>query len=162
MSDLRVGLGYDVHAFAVGRRLVLGGVEIPSERGLLGHSDADVVLHALGDALLGAAALRDLGDLFPPSDAAWRDADSFELLRTIVGKVHEVGFEVVNCDLVVIAEAPKIAPHRERMRGRIALALGVETARVGLKATTNERLGFVGREEGIAAMATVLLSRGSG
>lgn len=159
IPDLRIGLGYDVHAFAQGRRLVLGGVEIPAERGLLGHSDADVLLHALGDALLGAAALGDLGDLFPPSDEQWRDADSLELLRQIVSRVHAEGFTVVNCDLVVIAEAPKIAPHRELMRGRIAGALGMDLGRVGLKATTNERLGFVGREEGIAAIASVLLAR---
>jgi 2-C-methyl-D-erythritol 2,4-cyclodiphosphate synthase len=159
-ADLRIGFGYDVHAFAPGRRLVLGGVEIPHEVGLLGHSDADVVLHALGDALLGAASLGDLGDLFPPSDAQWKDADSLELLRQIMARVQARGWDVVNVDIAVLAEAPKLAPHRPLMRERIAAALGVDSDRVGIKATTNEGLGFVGRREGIAAMATVLLQRG--
>jgi 2-C-methyl-D-erythritol 2,4-cyclodiphosphate synthase len=158
-KDLRIGFGYDVHAFAPGRRLVLGGVEIPREFGLLGHSDADVLLHALGDALLGAAALGDLGDLFPPTESRWKDADSLELLRQIVGHVHAGGWLVVNVDVAVLAEAPKLAPYRPAMRERIAAVLEVGVDRVGIKATTNEGLGFVGRGEGIAAMATVLLER---
>lgn len=158
LPRLRVGLGYDVHAFAAGRRLRLGGVEIPFPRGLAGHSDADVLLHALGDALLGAAGLGDLGDHFPPTEERWRDADSLDLLARIVALIRAAGWQLVNCDLAVIAEAPRLAPHRAAMQERIAAVLGVDAACVGIKATTNERLGFVGREEGIAALATVLLA----
>lgn len=158
LQQVRVGLGYDVHRLVAGRRLVLGGVEIPHDRGLDGHSDADVLLHALCDALLGAAGLGDLGDHFPPGDRRWKDADSVDLLRLVMEKVGQAGFSLVNCDLTLIAEAPRIAPHRQAMRERIAAATGLSVAEVGVKATTNERLGAVGREEGMAAMAVVLLA----
>jgi len=157
--DWRVGQGYDIHPFAEGRRLVLGGVEIPHGRELDGHSDADVLLHALGDALLGAAALGDLGTYFPPSDPQWKGADSGDLLRRIVAEVKNEGWLVGNCDLTVIAEEPRLLPHRERIRSKIAALLGVAPGAVGLKATTNERLGALGRAEGIAALAVVLLRR---
>jgi 2-C-methyl-D-erythritol 2,4-cyclodiphosphate synthase len=156
---LRVGQGYDVHRLRPGRRLVLGGVEIPSPIGLDGHSDADVLLHALGDALLGAAGLGDLGELFPPNEPRWKDADSTELLLTIVAKVESRGFRVVNCDLTLIAESPKLAPYRSPIRERVAALLGVEPDAVGIKATTNEGLGALGRGEGMAALAVVLLAR---
>lgn len=137
---------------------MLGGVEVPHELGLEGHSDADVLLHALGDALLGAAGLGDLGEHFPPGDPRWKDADSGDLLRRIVERVAAEGLRVVNCDLTLIAEAPKLAPHRAAMRERIAALLGIAPADVGLKATTNERLGALGRGEGMAALAVVLLA----
>jgi 2-C-methyl-D-erythritol 2,4-cyclodiphosphate synthase len=158
--EVRIGQGYDIHPFAEGRRLVLGGIEIPHRRGLEGHSDADVLLHALGDALLGAAALGDLGTHFPPSDPQWKGADSGDLLRRIVAEVKNEGWLVGNCDLTVIAEEPRLLPHRERIRSKIAALLGVAPGAVGLKATTNERLGALGRGEGIAALAVVLLRRG--
>ena len=155
---LRIGQGYDVHRLVAGRRLVLGGEEIPHERGLDGHSDADVLLHALGDALLGAAGLGDLGTHFPPSDERWRGADRVGLLERIVGLVRGEGWRVVNADLTLLAEAPRLAPYRERIRARIAAVLGVEVAAVGLKATTHEGLGAIGRSEGMAALAVVLLA----
>ena len=154
---LRVGQGYDVHRLVAGRKLVLGGEEIPYERGLDGHSDADVLLHALGDALLGAAGLGDLGQHFPPSDERWHGASSMDLLGRIVGLVMGAGWSVLSCDLTLIAEAPKLAPYRDGIRARIAAALGVEVDAVGLKATTNEGLGALGRGEGMAALAVVLL-----
>ncbi len=157
--DLRVGQGYDIHPLVEGRRLVLGGEEIPFLRGLAGFSDADVLLHALGDALLGAAGLGDLGTHFPPGDPAWNDAASSDLVRRIVSLVAAAGFRVVNCDLTLIAEEPRLAPHRQSIQRRIADLLAIEPAAVGLKATTNERLGALGRGEGIAALAVVLLSR---
>ncbi len=156
-GSFRVGQGYDVHRLVLGRPLVLGGERIPSEVGLEGHSDADVLLHALGDALLGAAGLGDLGEHFPPTDEAWRGADSTELLRRITTLVAGAGWRVANCDLTLIAEAPRLAPHREVIRRRVAGLLGVESAVVGLKATTHEGLGALGRGEGIAALAVVLL-----
>jgi 2-C-methyl-D-erythritol 2,4-cyclodiphosphate synthase len=155
---MRIGQGYDVHRLIPGRRLVLGGEEIPFERGLEGHSDADVLLHALGDALLGAAGLGDLGTHFPPTDERWRGADSLDLLARIAELVRADGWRVVNADLTLLAEAPRLAPHRERIRGRIAAVLGVEIGAVGLKATTNEGLGSIGRGEGMAALAVVLLA----
>jgi 2-C-methyl-D-erythritol 2,4-cyclodiphosphate synthase len=156
---MRIGQGYDVHRVVAGRRLVLGGEEIPFERGgLEGHSDADVLLHALGDALLGAAGLGDLGAHFPPSDDRWLGADSLDLLRRIVDLVHAAGWAVVNVDLTLLAEAPRLSPYRERIRERIAGVLRVEVSAVGLKATTNEGLGTIGRGEGMAALAVVLLS----
>jgi 2-C-methyl-D-erythritol 2,4-cyclodiphosphate synthase len=158
---MRVGLGVDVHAFAApdeGRRLVLGGVEIPSDRGLLGHSDADVLAHAISDALLGAAGLEDIGHYFPDTDERYRDADSIELLREVRTLVGE-SWEVANVDAVVICERPKIRDHREAMRKNLAAALGVEVSRVGVRGTTTERLGFPGRNEGIAAQAVCLLER---
>ena len=154
---LRIGQGYDIHPLVEGRPLVLGGERIPFARGLDGFSDADVLLHALGDALLGAAALGDLGSFFPPGEPEWKDADSCDLLRRIVELLSAEGWHVVNCDLTLIAEAPKIAPYRESIRGRVAGILGIEPGAVGLKATTNEGLGFVGREEGMAALAVALI-----
>ena len=155
---LRIGQGYDVHRLVPGRQLVLGGEEIPFALGLDGHSDADVLLHALGDALLGAASLGDLGRHFPPGDERWRGASSLDLLERIVALVHERGFRVVNCDLTLLAEAPKLAPYRERIIERIARTLGTEEDAVGLKATTHEGLGAIGRGEGMAAFAVVLLA----
>lgn len=155
---IRVGIGYDVHRLVQGRRLVLGGVEIPGELGLEGHSDADVLLHAIGDALLGAAGLGDLGRHFPPGDERWRDAPSTLLLQEIVRLLAEAGWQVVNVDATLIAEWPRLEPFREEMRARTAGALGLEVERVSLKATTNERLGFVGRGEGIVALAVALIT----
>jgi 2-C-methyl-D-erythritol 2,4-cyclodiphosphate synthase len=157
VSEQRSGIGYDVHRFAAGRRLVLGGVEIASERGLAGHSDADVLLHAIADALLGAAALGDIGRHFPPGDPRWQDADSRDLLARVAGLVAAAGYEVVNVDATVIAEAPRLFPHVPAMCAAIAGALGVPTGAVNVKATTNEGLGFVGREEGIAALAVATI-----
>ena len=154
---LRIGQGYDVHRLVEGRPLVLGGETIPFDKGLDGHSDADVLLHALGDALLGAAGLGDLGQHFPPSDERWRGANSMDLLGRIVGLVLGGGWRVLSCDLTLVAEAPRLAPYRDRIRSRIASALGVEVDAVGLKATTNEGLGALGRGEGMAALAVVLL-----
>ena len=157
LTALRIGHGFDVHAFAPGRRLVLGGVEIPCERGLLGHSDADVVAHALADAVLGACRGGDIGKLFPDTDPAFEGADSLVLLGRTMEFARSLGCELVDADCTVAAQAPKRSPYRAEMRARLAGALGVDAARVGLKATTTERLGFVGREEGIAAWAVVLM-----
>ena len=154
---MRVGQGYDVHALATGRKLVVGGVEIPHDKGLAGHSDADVLLHAICDALLGAAALGDIGWQFPDSNPAYRDVDSRELLRATAKKVAEAGFRIVNVDSTIIAQAPRMAPHVAKMIGNIAADLGVKPAAVSVKATTTENLGFAGRGEGIAAQAIVLL-----
>jgi 2-C-methyl-D-erythritol 2,4-cyclodiphosphate synthase len=154
---LRIGLGYDVHAFAEGRRLVLGGVEIEHERGLLGHSDADVLAHALADAVLGALREGDIGKLFPDTDPAFAGADSIQLLAHVGDLARVRGCRVLDADCVVICERPKISPHREQMRENLAAALGVSVDAVGVKATTTERLGFEGREEGIGAQAVVLL-----
>ena len=154
---IRVGLGYDVHALVPGRRLKLGGVEITSTHGLLGHSDADVLLHAITDALLGAAGLGDIGRLFPDSDARHKDADSLELLRTVAEKVHAAGWTVANIDAVVIAQRPRIAPYVPQMQARIAQVLGVNESAIGIKGKTTEHLGFAGRGEGIAAQAVALL-----
>jgi len=158
---VRVGLGVDVHAFAApedGRRLVLGGVEIPSDRGLLGHSDADVLAHAVTDALLGAAGLEDIGHYFPDTDERYKNADSIALLREVRGLLGE-SWEVSNVDAVVICERPKIRDHRQDMRKNLAAALGTEESRVGVRGTTTELLGFTGRGEGIAAQAVCLLER---
>ncbi|MCS6785935.1 MAG: 2-C-methyl-D-erythritol 2,4-cyclodiphosphate synthase [Thiobacillaceae bacterium] len=157
--QLRVGQGFDVHAFAVGRRLVLGGVDIPHERGLLGHSDADVLLHALCDALLGAAALGDIGRHFPDSDPRYAGIDSRQLLRHVVGLLRARGWRVINVDATVIAQAPRLAPHIPAMCANIAADLEVEPEAVNVKATTTERLGFAGRGEGIAAQAICLIQR---
>lgn len=156
---MRVGIGYDVHGFAEGRRLVLGGVAIPYERGLAGHSDADVVAHALVDALLGALALGDIGTNFPDSDPRWRDADSLEFLRAAVRRLGERGYRVVNADVTVIAQAPRLSPHVARMREALAPVLGVGPDEVSIKATTPEGLGALGRGEGIAALAVVAVDR---
>jgi len=147
----RVGVGYDTHRFAAGRRLMLGGVEIPHQRGLEGHSDADVVIHAVIDALLGAAGLGDLGTLFPPEEERWRDADSLDLLRVTLGNLPG---RVVNVDATVICEEPRIGPHRAEMERTLAEAL---SSTVSVKATTNEGMGWIGRGEGIACVAVVLL-----
>ena len=156
---MRIGLGYDVHAFAEGRRLVLGGVNIAHERGLLGHSDADVLAHALADAVLGALREGDIGRLFPDTDPAFRDADSIKLLAAVAALARERGWFVVDADCVLVIQRPRIAPYRDEMRANLARALGVEIDAVGVKATTTEGLGFEGREEGIAAQAVVLLDR---
>ncbi len=156
---LRIGQGYDVHAFAQGRRLCLGGVEIPHARGLAGHSDADVLLHALTDAVLGALAWGDIGSWFPDTDEAFRDADSTELLRVVWEKVRSEGWALENADCTVIAQAPKLRPYIDKIRTSIAETLDLSVERISVKATTTERLGFEGREEGIAASAVVLLSK---
>lgn len=154
----RTGIGYDVHRFAEGRRLILGGVEIPFSRGLDGHSDADVLLHAIADALLGAAALGDIGVHFPPTDPQWKDLDSWEIVRHSVELLASHGWEPVNIDASVIAEAPKVNPHVAAMKQRIHEATGMPLDTISIKATTNERLGFVGREEGIAAIASAMIA----
>ena len=157
MSELRIGLGVDAHAFAQGVPLVLGGVAIHSERGLAGHSDGDVIAHALTDAVLGAAGLGDIGGLFPSGDDRWRGVDSLELLRGAYAQVREAGFALVNADCVLIGEEPRIAGLREEMRRVLSGALGVEPHRVNVRATTTDRLGFTGRGEGLAAEAVALL-----
>ncbi len=154
---IRTGIGYDAHRFEIGRRLVLGGVEIAHSSGLAGHSDADVVLHAIVDALLGAAALGDIGQHFPPSDSTWRDADSRLFLAHAGKRVRDSGFEIVNVDATVIAEEPRIGPHARAMCRTIAETLGIDETAVSVKATTNEGMGFVGRGEGIAAIAVAAI-----
>ena len=160
MSALRIGHGYDVHRLVEGRRCIIGGVDIPYEKGLLGHSDADVLAHALADAVLGAMRGGDIGKLFPDTDPAYEGADSLGLMARVAGLVRERGWEVVDVDCTVAAQAPRLMPHRDAMRANMARALGVGVDQVGVKATTTERLGFVGREEGIAAWAVALLARG--
>jgi 2-C-methyl-D-erythritol 2,4-cyclodiphosphate synthase len=155
----RVGVGYDVHALVPGRRLVLGGVEIAHERGLLGHSDADVLLHALTDALLGAAGLGDIGAMFPDTDADHRDADSRKLLAAAAERVRAAGWRIENVDATVVAERPKISPHVPAMRVAIAACLGIASDAVNIKGKTTEKLGFTGRGEGIAAHAVAMLVR---
>lgn len=156
---MRIGHGYDVHRLVPARGLVLGGVEIPYEKGLLGHSDADVLTHALMDALLGGAALGDIGKLFPDSDARYAGADSLRLLREVVGQLHTAGYNICNVDCTVLAQAPKLAPHIPEMRRNFAGILGCGLDAVSVKATTEEGLGFTGRGEGIAAHAVVLLEK---
>ncbi|MFZ1155721.1 MAG: 2-C-methyl-D-erythritol 2,4-cyclodiphosphate synthase [Solirubrobacteraceae bacterium] len=151
------GIGYDSHRLLAGRRLILGGVEIPSELGLDGHSDADVLTHAVIDALLGAAGMGDIGEHFPDSDERYRDANSIELLETVLTRVVAQGLEVINVDTTVVMEQPKLGPHREAIRERLALALGIAFGRVNVKATTGEGIGFVGRSEGVAALAVISL-----
>ena len=154
---MRIGHGYDVHKFAKDRKLILGGVEIPFELGLLGHSDADVLLHAISDALLGAAALGDIGLLFPDTDPQYEGADSIQLLREVCRKVRGAGFEIENVDATVLAQQPKLRPYIDDMRAMISAALGLDMDCVSVKATTEEGLGFTGRKEGIAAHAVCLL-----
>ena len=156
---MRIGHGYDVHRLAEGRRLILGGVDIPYEKGLLGHSDADVLTHALMDALLGAAALGDIGKLFPDSDDSFLDADSTELLRRVCGLLRERGYSVGNADCTVIAQRPRLAPYVLDMRAKLASAMDVDPDRVSVKATTEEGLGFSGEGLGIAAHAVVLIEK---
>lgn len=157
---MRAGIGYDSHRFADGRRLVLGGVHIPHERGLAGHSDADAVAHAVTDALLGAAGLGDIGAHFPPTEERWRDADSIRLLEQAVALLSDRGFSPVNVDVTVVCEAPKIGPHVPAMRAHLARALGIEPDAVSVKGKSNEGMGWIGRGEGIAAMAIALVDEG--
>ena len=157
-QGLRIGIGYDVHALVEGRALIIGGVEIPYEKGLLGHSDADVLAHAVADAVLGAARAGDVGKLFPDTDPTFKDANSMKLLATAATHVRDLGFEILDIDSVVMAQAPKLTPHREAMRTNLAQALGIPAANVGVKATTTEHLGFEGRGEGISAQAIALLT----
>jgi 2-C-methyl-D-erythritol 2,4-cyclodiphosphate synthase len=159
VSEYRVGTGFDAHALEDGVPLVLGGVAIDHPRGLAGHSDGDVLAHALTDAILGAAGLEDIGALFPSGDPAHAGADSVELLREAWRQVQAAGWELVNADVVLIGEEPRLAPHRDAMRGRLAGALGVEPERVAVRATTTDGLGFTGRGEGLAAQAVALLRR---
>ena len=159
MTKLRVGHGYDVHRLVEGRALILGGVTVPFDRGLLGHSDADVLTHAVMDALLGAAALGDIGQLFPDSDAAYAGADSIALLERVTALLQEHGWQVGNVDATVVAQAPKLAPYIPDMRRRLAEAMGLDVDCVSVKATTEERLGFTGSGEGMAAHAVALIER---
>jgi len=156
---IRTGIGFDIHRFAPGRKLILGGVEIPATQGLEGHSDADVLCHALADALLGSVADGDIGQHFPNTDPKWKDADSVKLLRQVVLRVKARGFHVVNVDTVITAETPKVMPYALRMRERLAPVLGVSIDDVSIKATTMERLGAIGRAEGIAVMAVATVER---
>lgn len=154
---MRIGVGYDSHRFAEGRRLVLGGVEIPFDRGLDGHSDADAVAHALIDAVLGATALGDVGTFFPPTDPQWRNADSIQLLRTALQRVEEENYQVVNVDVTVICEAPRLLPHVAAIRERLAGVLDIPLRNVSVKGKTNEGMGWIGRGEGVAVIAVALL-----
>lgn len=156
-QKFRTGFGYDVHEFASGRKLFLGGIEIPSDKGLLGHSDADVLLHAVCDAILGALALGDIGDHFPNTNPAYKDIDSKKLLSSVYKLMNEQGYEIGNCDCTVVLEKPKLAPHIISMRQAISEILNIEFSQISIKATTSEGLGFVGRSEGAAAFSTVLL-----
>lgn len=157
MQDIRIGTGFDVHRLVEGRRCIVCGVDIPHTHGLLGHSDADVALHALCDAILGALALRDIGYHFPDTDPTWKGADSRRLLRAVVAMAADKGYRVGNADITVIAQAPKMLPYIEQMQANVAADLGVDNGRVSVKATTTEHLGFTGRAEGIAAQAAVLM-----
>lgn len=157
--NIRIGNGFDVHRLVEGRRCIICGVDIPHTRGLLGHSDADVALHALADAILGALALRDIGYHFPDTDPAWEGADSRRLLRAVAAMAAERGWHTGNADITIMAQQPKMLPYIEQMRSNVAADLGIDIDAVSVKATTTERLGFTGRGEGIAAMATVLLTK---
>ena len=158
---MRIGTGYDVHAFEQGRKLIIGGVEIPHERGLAGHSDADVLLHAITDAMLGALALGDIGKLYPDSSADFKDIDSRILLRDAFALIKSKGYAIGNLDAVIVVQRPKMAPYIDAMRENVAGDLETETGRISIKATTTERLGFEGREEGISSQAVVLLVKAS-
>lgn len=159
MTNLRIGHGYDVHRLVAGRRLILGGVDIPWEKGLEGHSDADVLAHAVMDALLGAAGLEDIGCLFPDTDASLKGISSMLLLEKVAGELEKRRVQIVNIDATILAQAPKLAPYRQQMRENIARALGIDPDRVGVKATTEERLGFTGDGSGMAAHAVALVER---
>jgi 2-C-methyl-D-erythritol 2,4-cyclodiphosphate synthase len=159
LAAMRIGLGFDVHALAEGRKLIIGGVDIPYERGLDGHSDADVLAHAIADAVLGAARAGDIGKLFPDNDPAFKGADSMVLLARAAEVVREMGFEILDVDSVISAQAPKLSPYREQMRANLADAMGIPVDNVGVKATTTEHLGFEGRGEGMSAQAVALLVR---
>ncbi|MEX2584483.1 MAG: 2-C-methyl-D-erythritol 2,4-cyclodiphosphate synthase [Gemmatimonadota bacterium] len=156
---MRIGYGYDSHRFAVGRPLILAGVEIPSQRGLEGHSDADVIAHAIIDALLGAAGLGDIGAHFPPTEKEWKDADSMELLARVVRLLESENYQVVNVDVTLIAEEPRIQPHVEAMRRRLSEVIGIAPTHVSVKGKSNEGMGWIGRSEGIAAHSVVLINR---
>ena len=156
--NIRAGQGFDVHAFCEGRKLMLGGVEVPYELGLAGHSDADVLIHAVCDALLGAAGLGDIGHHFPDNDPQYADIDSMKLLEHVMGSLGELGWQVNNLDATIIAQAPKLAPYIEAMRESLASLLAIDVSRLNIKATTTEKLGFTGRGEGIAAQVVVLLA----
>lgn len=158
-GELRIGLGYDVHALTAGRKLIIGGVEVPHRLGLLGHSDADVLAHAVADAVLGAARAGDIGKLFPDSDPRYAGADSMQLLSQVAKHVRSLGFEIDDVDSVIVAQAPKLSPFRLQMRQNLAAALNIDVENVGVKATTSEHLGYEGREEGISAQAVALLRR---
>ena len=160
-AGLRVGVGYDSHRFAPGRPLKLGGIVIPSDLGLAGHSDADAVCHALTDAILGAAGLGDIGEMFPDSDASNRNRDSIEMLTAAVQRVESAGLRVNQVDVAVVAETPKLGPHRGKMRERIAAALGIDSASVSVKGKSNEGMGWIGRKEGIACIAVATLTKTS-
>lgn len=155
----RIGQGFDVHQLAEGRKLIVGGVELPFHKGLLGHSDADILLHAITDALLGAAGMGDIGHLFPDTDPVFKDADSLELLRQSNEKVLDAGFTINNIDCTILAEQPKMKPHLEAMKENIASACKIDKDQINLKATTMEKMGFIGREEGMGAMAVALLEK---
>ena len=156
---MRIGHGYDVHKLVEGRRLIIGGVDIPYERGLLGHSDADVLLHAISDALLGAAAMGDIGGMFSDTDEKWKGADSLKLLQAVVCRIDENEYYIENIDATLIAQKPKMKPYIEQMRYNIASACGIDVSQVSVKATTEEKLGFTGREEGISAHAVALIEK---
>ncbi len=155
--QIRIGNGYDIHQLATGRKLILGGVEIPHEKGLLGHSDADVLTHAIMDAMLGALSLGDIGHYFPPTDDKWKGADSLVLLSQVNHLIQEQGWKISNIDSVIIAERPKLKPHIKEMRDRLAVILSITPDQIGIKATTNEKLDAIGREEAIASHAVILL-----
>jgi 2-C-methyl-D-erythritol 2,4-cyclodiphosphate synthase len=159
MGRMRIGHGYDSHRFASGRRLILGGVEIPADRGLDGHSDADAVAHAVTDALLGAAGLGDIGRHFPPTEERWKDADSIQLLREVVGLLERHNYQVVNVDVTVVAETPRIGPHAGAIRERLADAIGIAPSHVSVKGKSNEGMGWVGRAEGVAVFAVALIDQ---
>lgn len=156
---LKIGHGFDVHRLVSGRKCIIGGVDIPYERGLDGHSDADVLAHALADALLGAARMGDIGELFPDTDPAYEGADSMVLLAEVARRLRDAGYAIIDCDCTVAAQAPKLMPHRRAMRENLSRALSVDVDTVGVKATTTERLGFVGRGEGISAWAVALIEK---
>ena len=157
MIHMRIGQGYDVHRLCAGRKLILGGVEIEYEKGLLGHSDADVLTHAIMDALLGAAALGDIGHLFPDNDPAFKDADSIVLLKKVCSVIRDKGYEIGNIDATVIAQQPKLAPHITKMRENLSLACGIDVSQISVKATTEEKLGFTGSGEGMSSTAVCRL-----
>lgn len=159
LRNLRIGQGYDVHQLVEGRKLIMGGVDIPHTRGLLGHSDADVLAHAVADALLGGVRGGDIGKLFPDTDPAYEGADSMKLLAAVADYVRDLGYEILDVDSVIAAQAPKLSPYRDQMRENLARAMGISPENVGVKATTTEHLGFEGREEGISATAVALLVR---
>ena len=158
-ENIRIGTGFDVHAFAENRKLVIGGIEIPFEKGLAGHSDADVLLHAICDALLGSLSLGDIGKHFPDTDPEFKDVNSINLLTEVYKMVKSKGYELGNLDAVLMLQRPKVSPYIEKMREKISSVLNVDTDKISIKATTTEKLGFTGREEGVAAMATVLVQR---